>query len=573
MHNLTGQSIGRYHILEPLGEGGMATVYKALDTRLENEVAVKVIRTERFTPEVLERSLKRFEREAKALARLTHANIVKVIDYGEYENSPYLVMPYLPGGTLKQLIRKRGRLPWREALRILLPIARALDYTHRLNVIHRDVKPSNILITDSGDPLLTDFGVAKIIEEELTFDLTATSATVGTPEYMAPEQASSKNVDHRADLYALGVVLYEMLTGRRPYEGDTPLAVIIKHASEPLPRPTRFAPDVPEKIEYILLKALAKKPEDRYADMAAFAEALEGALGVAAQPGPDTGRPDRPKFQPGSLLRWGMVLGGVLMVAILGFFGWQALVVSPAVVEVTAVPVTPDVQPIPTEMVLIPAGSFLMGTREGLEDEQPVHEVSLAAYWIDTYEVTNGEYKICVQDGACEPPLQDKSRSITGYYSDDQYADYPMIYVTWDMARTYCEWRGARLPTEAQWEKAARGTDQRQFPWGGVFGCEQANANGCKQDVVPVGGFSQGASPYGVLDMAGNVSEWTADYYGDYPAIAQTNPTGPTRGEYRVVRGGSYTQSYSEVRTTRRVFIREDVSFFYLGFRCAMSDD
>jgi len=273
MSTLIGQSLGRYHILEQLGEGGMATVYKAYDTRLEADVAVKVIRTENILPSVLDRTLKRFEREAKALARLTHANIVKVTDYGEYEGKPYLVMEYLPSGTLKSKLGKP--IPWREAARLLVPVARALAYAHEQGMVHRDVKPSNILITQSGDPMLTDFGIAKIIDEEATVDLTGTSAAVGTPEYMAPEQVTAKSVDHRADIYALGVVFYEMVTGRKPFTADTPMAVLFKHASDPLPRPKGFVPTLPDAVEKVLLKALAKRPEDRYASMSGFANALE----------------------------------------------------------------------------------------------------------------------------------------------------------------------------------------------------------------------------------------------------------------------------------------------------------
>src|SRR5512136_338875 len=277
MSTLTGQSIGRYHILEQLGEGGMATVYKAYDTRLETDVAVKVIRTENLPQSGLETALRRFEREAKALAKLTHPNIVPIIDYGEYENSPYLVMKFLPGGTLKQILKGQP-VPWQSAASLLIPVARALDYAHRQGMIHRDVKPSNILITADGAPMLTDFGIAKIIDQDITMDLTGTSATVGTPEYMAPEQVVSKTVDRRADIYALGIVFYEMLTGRRPFEADTPMAVLFKHASEALPRPRQFVPGLPEPVEKVLFKALAKKPEDRYQSMEEFAAALDSLL-------------------------------------------------------------------------------------------------------------------------------------------------------------------------------------------------------------------------------------------------------------------------------------------------------
>lgn len=273
-----GQYIGRYHILEQLGQGGMATVYKAYDTRLERDVALKVLRVEQFAPAVLERILRRFEREAKALAKLTHPNIVPIIDYGEHEGVPYLVMPFLSGGTLKAYLQKRDRLGWEEAVRLLLPIASALSFAHQHHILHRDVKPSNILLTEDGQPLLTDFGVAKILEAEEGQTLTGTGVGIGTPEYMSPEQGLGKGVGPQADVYSLGVVLYEMITGRKPYTADTPMAVVLKHVSEALPRPRMYVPELPEGVERVLLKALAKQPEDRYASMEAFAEALRGVL-------------------------------------------------------------------------------------------------------------------------------------------------------------------------------------------------------------------------------------------------------------------------------------------------------
>jgi len=276
MTNLIGQSLGRYHILEQLGEGGMAIVYKAYDTRLERDVAVKVIRTDLFGQAVIERILKRFEREAKALARLSHPNIVKVHDYGEHEGAPYLVLEYLSAGTLKQRLGKP--ISWQEAVRLLIPVAQALDYAHEHNIIHRDIKPSNILLTEKGQPMLTDFGIAKLLDAGEGQTLTATGVGVGTPEYMAPEQGLGKEVDARTDVYSLGVVFYELVTGRKPYVADTPMAVVFKHLTDPLPRPKTFAPNLPDTVEKILIKAMAKKPEDRYADMNAFAVALDGLL-------------------------------------------------------------------------------------------------------------------------------------------------------------------------------------------------------------------------------------------------------------------------------------------------------
>ena len=275
MPNLLGQSLGRYHILDQLGEGGMATVYKAYDTRLERDVAIKIIRSDAFPPNQLERILKRFEREAKSLARLSHTNIIKVIDYGEHEGSPYLVMEYLAGGTLKQRLGKP--MPWQDAVRLILPIAEALEYAHEQKIIHRDIKPSNILLTQKGQPMLTDFGIAKILESEETFTLTGTGIGVGTPEYMAPEQWTGQATT-QSDIYSLGVVLYEMVTGRKPYTADTPAAILLKQATEPLPRPIVFVHDLPDSIEKILLKALARNPKDRYQDVGALINGLENLL-------------------------------------------------------------------------------------------------------------------------------------------------------------------------------------------------------------------------------------------------------------------------------------------------------
>jgi len=278
MIDLIGHSIGRYQIVERLGVGGMATVYRAHDERLDRDVAIKFMRTEVFTDETF---LKRFEREAKALARLSHPNIVKVLDYGDHESMPYLVMEYVRGETLKQRLGKP--IPWREAARMLLPVAQALEYTHRQNIIHRDVKPTNFLVGDSGHLMLSDFGIAKILDHPEAVQLTGTGVGLGTPEYMAPEQGLGKPVDRRADIYSLGVVFYEMVTGRKPFQADTPMAVLYKQVTDPLPSPHNFVADLPDFVEQVIVKALAKKPEERYQDMASFAKTLQD---LAEKPAP-----------------------------------------------------------------------------------------------------------------------------------------------------------------------------------------------------------------------------------------------------------------------------------------------
>lgn len=271
---MIGTSFGRYRIDHQLGEGGMAVVYKAFDAHLETYVALKVIRRDWLLLEGKDALLARFEAEAKRVARLSHPNIIPILDYGQYDDAPYLVMKFIPGGTLKE--RLGSPIPWREAARLLSPVARALSYAHRQGLIHRDVKPANILLNETGEPMLSDFGLSKILfSDETRTDLTGTSVVLGTPEYMAPEQALGKPLDHRVDIYALGLIFFEMVTGRKPFSADTPIAFAMKHIIEPIPEPRLLVPGLPDAVDQALKKALAKDPSDRYADASTFAAVLE----------------------------------------------------------------------------------------------------------------------------------------------------------------------------------------------------------------------------------------------------------------------------------------------------------
>lgn len=272
MDSLIGKSLGRYRILSQLGKGGMAVVYEALDTTLDRHVAIKFIQPGK---EQLDIFLARFKREARMLAKLSHPNIVKIFDSGEYEDSPYLVMDYIQGGTLKELMKGKP-IPWKRSMRIIIQMARALDAAHKEGILHRDIKPSNILMANDRDPMLSDFGVAKIVadEGETVTTLTDTGMGIGTPDYMAPEQGVGE-ASERSDIYALGVVLYQLITGRLPYHADTPLAVMLKKSTEPLPRPSTYVKGLPGQLEKILIKALAQKPAERYKNMGEFATALD----------------------------------------------------------------------------------------------------------------------------------------------------------------------------------------------------------------------------------------------------------------------------------------------------------
>jgi S-DNA-T family DNA segregation ATPase FtsK/SpoIIIE len=276
MDHLIGQDIGRYKICELLGEGGMASVYRATDRNTGQDVALKFIRYDAFPRDYHDKIKTRFEREARqVMAMLDHANIVSVLDTGEFEGASYLVMKYYRRGALK--IDPRQPFHWRQALRILIPIARALDYAHHKGFIHRDVKPANILITESGDPMLSDFGVAKIRDLKDDTSMTAVGVPIGTPDYMPPEQWEG-NPEPKSDVYALGMVFYEMVTGKRPFHADTPAEVWKKHAQNPLPPPRNFVYDLPKDVEKLIIWSLAKNPAERLSSMAAFVEAMEGIL-------------------------------------------------------------------------------------------------------------------------------------------------------------------------------------------------------------------------------------------------------------------------------------------------------
>jgi len=626
----------------------MATVYKAYDTRLERDVAIKVIRTDLFGPTVLERLLKRFEREARALAKMEHSNIVAIYDFGEYEGAPFLVMQYLPGGTLKHTAKKP--MPFAEAAHLLIPIARALEFAHKEGIVHRDIKPANILITKNNEPMLSDFGIAKMLEEQGTTQLTGTGMGIGTPEYMAPEQWKGE-VMPETDIYALGVVFYELVTGRKPYSADTPAAVFEQMMLDPLPRPKELVPDLPDVVEKVLFKALAKKPEDRFTDMGEFARFLEKMAFSDTETGldrPDGMAEDEPTESatvdavllsgeeiPRRGISSGLLIGLsvlvlvvvlIIVLALTGVFGGGSVEETEALVEDlsatgVAVGLADGTDPAPTEipllsstlihtlpptftqtppldntptaglnivstmissedgmvLVYVPEGEFEMGSEDGEDHESPIHTVFLDAFWIDQTEVTNIQYAMCVDTGACEEPYQTHSVTRLRYYGNTEYNDYPVIAVNWSRAAAYCAWAGRRLPTEAEWEKAARGTDQRLYAWGDSIDCSLANYwgkdGGCIGDTVQVGAYPDGASPYGALDIIGNVWEWVADRYDEnyYSNSPSENPQGPSSGNLHVMRGGSYILNWVYVRSTVRFGESPSRSQFdhEYGFRCA----
>ncbi len=345
-----GTAIGPYRILEQVGRGGMATVYKAHHAALARNVAIKVLPMHLADDDVFR---ERFRAEAVTIAKLRHPNILAVYDYGNENGLYYIVTEFVDGGTLADQLGKP--LPVDYAVRMLGPVASALDYAHAREVVHRDIKPSNVLVGRDGNAIVSDFGLARMLEGSLP-RLTQTGALVGTPEYMAPEQASGESAGPAADRYALAVVAYEMLVGAVPYSADTPLATLLAHLHKPLPLPRERNPQLSTVIEEVLLRGLAKDPKDRYGTAADLVKAIEAAArqpsGAAvseprasatpvASPPPRTVAPAPtsaaasapPVATTPTLSRRRLLLAGLILVALLVAAGVVQYVLNPPVDE------------------------------------------------------------------------------------------------------------------------------------------------------------------------------------------------------------------------------------------------
>ena len=680
------RNLGRYEVIKELGRGGFGIVYEAHDTSLDRLVALKALHPNLVNDMTF---LSRFKQEAKLAARLEHPNIVPVHEFNQADGRYYIVMGLMTKGSLGDLLEKYGPRSSAQTKSFLEQVLNGMAYAHERGVIHRDLKPGNILIDEHNMAKIADFGFAKAMHSASSHSLSATGGVMGTPAYMAPEIWRGKDASARSDIYSLGCIAYEMLTGKPLFDGESAAEIMTKHVIDG----PSFQDDLPAPWRKLIEKCLAKNPSQRYQTAKAVLEDLKFGLFDApqereneivlnrmedktAQKAPELVRDEavvserplqyvpRPPVRlvgdvfdkqandyyqgadakskpervdkkrapaarynppadeaptPGQMLEltpvqrlrkrlpWLLPLSlGVIITlgAVVLFSRLKGGLFAPSPTETptkTASPTltptaittstatrtpTPTCTPTPAlgvgsimireadamEMVYVPEGTFTMGSddSDAYEDEQPVRNVYLDAYWIDKYEVSNAQYEMCVEAGECTKPGSSSSYTRDSYYGNPEYDNYPVIRVDWNQASAYCAWAGGRLPSEAEWEKATRGPDGNKYPWGNENpSCNLANYDYCKGDTTAAGSYPDGASYYGALDMAGNVWEWVNDWYGPYNANDTNNPTGASTGDFRVLRGGSWSSDPRLIRSAdRRGWYVPVRGSDYWGFRC-----
>jgi serine/threonine protein kinase len=523
----------RYEIDGVLGEGGMGVVYRAADLQRRRTVAIKALHASLMgDPDVR----RRFRREAQLMLGWNHRYVARVHDFIEHEDLLAFVMDYVDGPTLEEHAQRwNGKLPYDDIRQIFTRVLEAMEEAHSVGIIHRDLKPHNILLhlEDSGVvPRIVDFGVAKVLEGTT---YTMSGAMLGTCRYMSPEQVESpQHVDHRADIYSLGVTLYRCVTGRCPFEGNSHFAVMMAHVQQQPEPPSAFRPHLPPALERIMLQALAKDRADRPQSCAAFRAALEGSLVDVT-----SSRVERESAHP-RVIR----------------------------------------EDDGNEMLLIPAGPFPFGVHR--------RTVLLDRFYLARHPVTNRQFQAFVEATGYRPSDAETHRFLHHFRNGccpPELADHPVVFVSWTDARAYCRWAARRLPSEAEWEKAARGPDGNKYPWGreeptlelANFGQARAKSYPVTTGdggTAPVTAFPHSASPYGIEGMAGNVFEWCEDV--DDPGFYLHGPDRNPRNTIQlgeapcVIRGGSWRYDARSLRTYARASFPMTFRLDTVGFRVAL---
>jgi len=588
-----GKTIGKVRIEKLLARGGMAEVYLGTHLNLERPVAVKLLHSHiEEEPSLLER----FHREAKVVAGLRHHNIVQIHDFDTSDGHPYIVMEYLKGPTLSSYLRglhaRHERIPQHQVARLLKALTDALDYAHKQGVIHRDIKPGNIILhnetdeipleqplADNVEAIVTDFGLVRIMDATTQ---TASGLVSGTPAYMSPEQARGDKTDRRTDIYSLGIVLYEMLAGRVPFEADSTMAVIYMHIHTPPPP----IPDLPQAVQAVLDRALAKNPEERYQTSREMAVDFFQSIGMTpeaktihepvsvvsktVEPVPvkmaEEPEPMSMDARPARKRTWATagIFSFIALLAV-GAGAWglssflprfsnppagsTATVATDPTATIVSVPVTGEL-PSADGMVEVAAGTYEIGL--DIVDEYHVAPttIDLGNFWIDQYQTTNVKYQeYMTATGAAAPEIWPGE------------ADHPVRGVTRDQALAYCTWMKKRLPTEAEWEAAGRGPgpEPQLYPWGNDPTAEGQALRLPDEDTYAVGTQSFNQSPFGVFDMVGNIWEWVGEPYVN------------GQGGY-ILRGGRYGLPINDL--AYRLAIPADNTRYvqFAGFRCAADE-
>jgi eukaryotic-like serine/threonine-protein kinase len=591
----------KYQILCRIGGGGMAQVYLARHRRSTGLFAIKVL-AEHLCQDV--HIVGRFEQEAKLAASLaSHPNIVPIFDVGEGEGLHYLIMQFVTGEDLASFVRREGRLSPFAAANVIAQATEALSCAEAKHIVHRDLKLANMLLDENGRVKLLDFGISKIAD--VADGLTRPGETLGTPFYMSPEQIRGESCDIRSDLYSLGVVFFELLSGRRPFESESAMAIQMAHLNTPPPSLLTLDSELPVACDTVVQKLLAKRREDRYQNTAALLADLV-AHGTHAGPGtlrphvdlsivaalqlppePAVGLPDtnnhgsaeialpdihtqttqsdapytetvRSTAVPVARTRSKAAVLAAATATVLVFTIAIATMLlmhrkpspAPATHEMPAV-----LSDVHGRMLLVPAGAFIFGGGAA----RPEEHRTLESFYVDETEVSNAEYhRFCQATGHAEAQTP----------NHDQAPDEPVAGVSFEDATAYAAWAGKRLPTEQEWEKAARGPNGFPYPWGATPWTEDVPSH-----LEPVLSEPSRRSPYGAYNMAGNVWEWTASRfdYGPAEAAQMTKLLGNSNfsSAWYTMKGGSFSPGgNSNFAAYVRRGLPSDARSPWIGFRC-----
>jgi len=581
--SLVGQLLDdRYEIRKSLDRGGMGTVYLAWDRTLERQVVVKIPHASLMVDRTFRQ---RFLQEIRDLSTHEHPAILSIVDSGSHQDThgdvPYAVVQYLRGGNLREKITKQGGQQTRDEILEWLPtMADALDTVHRNGSLHRDVKPANILFDAQGNAVLSDFGIATAIgaadpdapTQELRRELTVVGTFVGSPAY-APPEAIDRILTPAYDQYSLATVVYLALTGELPFSGTTNEAILIakEKGTPPAIDRKKLKGPLSKNAEKALIKGLSRQPEDRFDSCTAFAEAFAaegGSTGITV--------PVKPILIAAAIAA---VAFGASQLDFSGSIGSNASKDAEGADAAQATSITAELGSTPDEIERAiflcekGGGSTRACAREVFADER-LRTVTLEPFALDQTEVTNADFKTFVDAETYVTTAEERGYSwdITrcrrcSWRSPQPGRDAlahpgdPVVHVSWTDARAYCQWAGARLPTEDEWEYAARGEDRRTFPWGDEWDANRLrDVSSEGVGLEPVGSHPKGATPDGLQDLAGSVWEWTSTTSGE--------------GERRIFKGGSWMDRIpAYFRSAAFSEDAPDYSSISLGFRCARDLD